>query len=71
MNDPIRVGVIGAGAISQIAHLPVLRRLPGVAIAAICDNDVGKAQALATRFEVKDTSTTSKRCCATPMWTSW
>ncbi|HKA59917.1 MAG TPA: Gfo/Idh/MocA family oxidoreductase [Gemmatimonadales bacterium] len=55
MNDPIRVGVIGAGAISQVAHLPVLRRLPGVEVAAICDNDSGKAQALAARFEVKDT----------------
>jgi len=55
MNDPIRVGVIGAGAISQVAHLPVLRRLPGVEVAAICDNDVGKAQALGTRFDVKDT----------------
>src|SRR5207247_3830990 len=44
-----------AGAISQVAHLPVLRRLPGVEVAAICDNDLSKAQALATRFEVKDT----------------
>jgi len=35
--------------------LPVLRRLPGVEVAAICDNDVSKAQALAARFEVKDT----------------
>ena len=55
MNDPIRVGVLGAGAIAQVAHLPVLRRLPGVEVAAICDNDVSKAQALAARFEVKDT----------------
>src|SRR2546422_11141369 len=52
VNDPIRVGVIGAGAIAQVAHLPVLRRLPGVEVAAICDNDVGKAQALAARFEI-------------------
>ena len=55
MNDPIRVGVIGAGAISRVAHPPVLRRLPGVEVAAICDNDLSKAQALATRFEVQDT----------------
>jgi predicted dehydrogenase len=55
VNDPIRVGVIGAGGISQVAHLPVLRRLPGVEVAAICDNDLSKAQALAARFEVKDT----------------
>src|SRR5216117_1713258 len=53
--DPIRVGVLGAGGIAQVAHLPVLRRLPGVEVAAICDNDVGKAQALAARFEVRDT----------------
>jgi predicted dehydrogenase len=55
VNDPIRVGVIGAGAIAQVAHLPVLRRLPGVEVAAVCDNDVAKAQALAARFEVQDT----------------
>jgi predicted dehydrogenase len=55
VNDPIRVGVLGAGAIAQVAHLPVLRRLPGVEVVGICDNDVGKAQALAARFEVKDT----------------
>jgi predicted dehydrogenase len=55
VNDSVRVGVIGAGAISQVAHLPVLRRLPGADVVAICDNDVGKAQALAARFEVRDT----------------
>jgi predicted dehydrogenase len=55
VNDPIRIGVIGAGAISQVAHLPVLRRLGGVEVVAICDNDLGKAQALAGRFEVQDT----------------
>ena len=54
MNDPVRIGVVGAGAIAQVAHLPVLRKLQGVEVAAICDNDVGKAQALASRFDVKD-----------------
>src|SRR5439155_1099991 len=49
-----RVTVDGAGAIAQVAHLPVLRKLPGVEVAAICDNDVSKAQALAARFEVRD-----------------
>ncbi len=54
MTAPVRVAVIGAGAIAQVAHLPVLRRLPGVEITAICDPDVGKAQALAARFEVAE-----------------
>ncbi|HXF95341.1 MAG TPA: Gfo/Idh/MocA family oxidoreductase, partial [Gemmatimonadales bacterium] len=53
MTEPIRVAVIGAGGIAQIAHLPVLRRLPGVEIAALCDNDLSKAQALGTRFDVR------------------
>jgi predicted dehydrogenase len=55
MSDPLRVAVLGAGAIAQVAHLPALRRLPGVTVAAICDNDLSKAQALAARFEVKET----------------
>jgi len=55
VSDPIRIAVVGAGAIAQVAHLPSLRRLPGVEVAAICDNDLSKAQALAARFEVKET----------------
>jgi predicted dehydrogenase len=54
MSDPVRVAVIGAGGIAQVAHLPVLRRVPGVEIAAICDSDRSKAQALAGRFDVAE-----------------
>ena len=54
MTPPLRVAVVGAGAIAQVAHLPVLRRFPGVEVSAICDSDVGKAQALARRFEVPE-----------------
>jgi predicted dehydrogenase len=43
---------VGAGAIAQIAHLPVLRRLRGVEIAGICDADGAKARALAQRHGV-------------------
>jgi predicted dehydrogenase len=53
MSDSIRVGVVGAGAITQVAHLPVLRRLKGVQVAAICDADFSKARALADRFQVE------------------
>lgn len=54
MSDTLRVAVIGAGAITQVAHLPVLRKLKGVAVKAICDNDFAKARSLAERFEVPD-----------------
>ncbi len=50
MSEPLRVGVVGAGAIAQIAHLPVLAALDDVELVAVCDNDAAKAGALASRF---------------------
>jgi predicted dehydrogenase len=54
MSEPVRIGLIGAGAIVQVAHLPVLKKLKTVEIAAICDVDLPKARALAERFQIKD-----------------
>ncbi|MGH7699149.1 MAG: Gfo/Idh/MocA family protein, partial [Gemmatimonadales bacterium] len=54
VTTPLRVAVIGAGGIAQVAHLPVARRLPGVELVALCDNDHSKAQALASRFDVRE-----------------
>lgn len=54
MSEPLKVGIIGAGAITQVAHLPILRRLKGVVVTAICDIDLPKARALAERFQVRD-----------------
>ena len=54
MPDDIRLGLVGAGAIAQLAHLPVLSRLKGAQLVAICDNDGPKAGALAKRLGVPD-----------------
>ena len=54
MSEPVRIGLIGAGAIVQVAHLPVLKKLKTVEVAAICDVDLPKARALAERFQIKD-----------------
>ena len=54
MTETVRVGVVGAGAIAQVAHLGVLKKHEAVEIAGLCDTDVAKAQALATRFGVPD-----------------
>lgn len=46
--------MVGAGAIAQLAHLPVLSRIKGAKLVAICDNDGPKAGALAQRLGVPD-----------------
>jgi predicted dehydrogenase len=56
-SPPLRVAVVGAGAISQIAHLPVLSRTRDATLVALCDNDGPKARALADRFGVRDVFT--------------
>lgn len=52
MSDPVRVGIIGAGAIAQVAHLPALARTDQATVIAICDNDLAKARSLAQRFDI-------------------
>ena len=54
MSAPLRVGVIGAGAIAQVAHLPTLSRLEEFELVSICDNDLPKARSLATRFAIPE-----------------
>ncbi|HEX5973028.1 MAG TPA: Gfo/Idh/MocA family oxidoreductase [Gemmatimonadaceae bacterium] len=55
MTEPVRIGVVGAGAIAQLTHLPLLSRMRGVKLVAVCDNDRAKARALADRFDIEDT----------------
>lgn len=53
-SERLKVGIVGGGAIAQVAHLPVLKKMRGVDVQAICDTDQPKARALADRFGVKD-----------------
>ncbi len=57
MTDPVRIGVVGAGAIAQLTHLPVLSKIRGAKLVAICDNDRHKARSLADRFDIPDVYT--------------
>jgi predicted dehydrogenase len=57
MTEAIRIGVVGAGAIAQLAHLPVLSKMRGARLVALCDNDGAKARALADRFNIPDVYT--------------
>ncbi len=48
----VRIGIVGAGAIAQVSHLPAYARIPGVAVGAICDVDLAKARRVAARYNV-------------------
>lgn len=54
MAHKVRVGVIGGGAVTQIAHLPALAARDDVILVGICDVDASKARALASRFGARD-----------------
>lgn len=54
MKDGVRIAVVGTGAIAQLTHLPVLSKMRGASLVALCDNDAAKARALADRFDVPD-----------------
>lgn len=51
-KPPMRLGVIGAGAISQVVHLPILVEREDVDVVAIADLDMHKAETLSRRFSV-------------------
>jgi len=57
MKEAVRLGVVGAGAIAQLAHLPVLSKMRGAQLIALCDNDRPKARSLADRFNIPDVFT--------------
>lgn len=54
MSDRLRLGIVGAGAIAQVGHLPALKRVKEIDVVGICDNDLPKARALADRFGIPD-----------------
>ena len=53
----VRIGLIGVGAVPQTAHLPIITKMRGAKLVALCDNDGPKARAIADRFGVPDVFT--------------
>ncbi|MCA9298096.1 MAG: Gfo/Idh/MocA family oxidoreductase [Phycisphaerales bacterium] len=51
-SNPVRVGLVGTGAISQVVHVPILSEREDVEFVALADRDPHKARALADRFGV-------------------
>lgn len=49
---PVRIGIVGAGAIATHGHIPVLERVPNVQITAICDTNLERARAAAVNASI-------------------
>jgi predicted dehydrogenase len=46
------IAIVGLGNIAQTIHLPILSKLPDVRVAAVCDKEPVKAEAIAQKFGV-------------------
>jgi predicted dehydrogenase len=51
---PIRLAVIGTGAISQIVHVPVFTEREDVDLVALADSDLPKAETISRRFDIAE-----------------
>src|SRR5687767_6457436 len=56
-SSEVRVGLIGVGAVPQTAHLPILSKMRGAKLVALCDNEGPRTRAIAQRFGVPDVFT--------------
>jgi predicted dehydrogenase len=50
--SPLRIGVVGAGHVAEVLHLPVFQYLKEARVIAICDIVQEKARRLAHRFSI-------------------
>jgi predicted dehydrogenase len=63
-TKPVRIGVLGTGAIAQVSHLPILSRMKGVELAGVADTDRAKAKTIAQRFGVPRIATSAEEMLA-------
>jgi predicted dehydrogenase len=50
--EKVRVAIIGAGWIAQVAHIPVWKKLENVELVAVCDTVKTRAKAVAERYKI-------------------
>lgn len=47
---PVRIGLVGAGAIMRLSHAPTIQRTPGAELVAVFDRDLARAEAITQDF---------------------
>lgn len=51
-DEPLRIGIVGLGQVTETFHLPALARLPQARIVAAADVDTGRREAVSRRFGI-------------------
>jgi predicted dehydrogenase len=51
-DGTLRIGIVGAGAITRARHLPGFRAIPGVAIVGVCNRHRDSAARVAREFDI-------------------
>jgi len=52
-NKPLRLGIVGCGAVTRAYHLPTLTQMPAVVVAVLCDKDRQSAEAARKLFGLR------------------
>lgn len=61
MKKELHIGIIGCGAVAQIIHLPILKKISGIKIKAICDVDKRKILAIKEKYGIEAAYTDLKK----------
>src|SRR3954468_16853348 len=65
-TNPVRVAIIGAGAVSDYHHVPALRLDPRAELVAVCDADPALLEKRKGEWGVDLTTTDPLELCASP-----
>src|SRR5689334_22132318 len=62
ISQPVRLGILGAGAVVESYHLPVLRHLKDIKIQWISDQNLDRASKLAETFGIPHAAKSIEDC---------
>ncbi len=65
-SGPVRLGVVGCGAVARWRHLPALRRVEEIEVVAVADPDPARGADVAERFGVPRRYTDAQRLVEDP-----
>ena len=51
-NDPIRIGIVGAGANTKLRHIPGFQAIDGVEVVSVCNRSRESGRTVADQFNI-------------------